>query len=275
MPEHSIEGQDIQHQLPHGMVIVLTTHVRLKRQMPVGEEHRRGRVATFLLPELLVADPVCISKVLCRPMGASSLKHFQCCDQRFILAPQALQVFIFSAEVEFQVRPRRGFNRPNVGGIIHVDPLRKPSVDVVPSGVKMMVNAPSTGIPQRLVVAAISFVHYHPEGLDGVAEPAFLRLLFRPGEIEVHHLRIQTDVGVVVAVHDRVHRCLGDPGDFRVILPLQHLSSEAKIEEPQSLGPHGAIDTPEKGKMSAAVPEAGAIKILKEFLQNGAEASRD
>ena len=44
----------------------------------------------------------------------------------------------------------------------------------------MVMDSLGAGIPQRLILAAVRFVHDHPQGLDAVAEARLLRLLFRP-----------------------------------------------------------------------------------------------
>ena len=97
--DHLIQRKDIQHQLAEGMIVVLAADVRLQGHPAVGEKHISGWVTALLLPELLVDNLVCHSEILCRSFRASSLQHVQSCDKHFILAPQALHIFILTREV--------------------------------------------------------------------------------------------------------------------------------------------------------------------------------
>jgi len=133
------------------MKIVLPADVGLKRHAAVGKKHGPSRVTTPILPELFVHNMVCHSEVFGRPFGSGPLSHLERCDQRFILAPEALQVFILADEMEFQPSSRRSFNRPPIIGVVHINPLRKSPIDVIPSRVEMMMDALGAGIPQRRV----------------------------------------------------------------------------------------------------------------------------
>ena len=138
--DHPIQRQDIQHQLAERMIVVLAADVRLQGHPAVGEKHVSGWVPALLLPELLVDNLVCHSEILCRPLRAGSLQHVQSCDKHFILAPQALHIFILTREMQLLMGPWRGFDRPLIRGVIHVDPLRQSSVDVVPTDIEMVTD---------------------------------------------------------------------------------------------------------------------------------------
>ena len=81
------------------MIVVLAADVRLQGHPAVGEKHVSGRVTALLLPELLVDSLECHSEILCGPLRAGSLQHIQSRDERFILAPQALHMFIVAREM--------------------------------------------------------------------------------------------------------------------------------------------------------------------------------
>src|SRR6266849_5565988 len=118
------------------MIVVLTADVGLQGHPAVAEKHVSGWVTAFLLPEFLFDNPVRHSEILCRPRRAGSLQHVQSRDQYFILAPQALHVFVLAGEMQLQMSARRSLRRPFISGVIHVDPLRESSVDVVPTDIE-------------------------------------------------------------------------------------------------------------------------------------------